>query len=212
MVNQGDDDPDFPHKSRVRCKRDENLDALKEGTFDKRRPREINANLFDKDEDKELGIPKDPKQFKANMDYFVNTYEIDLRALAKDTRVEYRWLRRIVREGLERKVDRLDRVASYFNLADGDYFWATDIKKFLAPPPPKPDRLISMKQKINWPYAQRLLDLLETGQPDFLRELIDRLYAASSSAPAITPAQERERADPPCHMTDAWRPQESGDE
>jgi hypothetical protein len=109
-------------------------------------------------------------------------------------------------------VGRLDRVASYFNLADGDYFWATDIKKFLAPPPPKPDRLISMKQKINWPYAQRLLNLLETGQHDFLRELIDRLYAASLSAPAITPAQERERADPPCHMTDAWRPQESGDE
>lgn len=108
MANQGDDDdPDFPHKSRVRRKRDENLDALKEGTFDKRRPGEINANLFDKDEDKELGIPKDPKQFKANMEYLVNTYEIDLRALAKDTEVEYRWLRRIVREGLERKVDRL---------------------------------------------------------------------------------------------------------
>ena len=113
------DEEGNPRKSRVRRKRDENLDRLDEGGgFQQRRLRDLNSNLYDKGEDKELsGIERDPEQFKANLNYIIDAYGCDLHDLAEKAGVEYRWLRRIVRKGLERRVNRLDRVASYLIIA-----------------------------------------------------------------------------------------------
>jgi hypothetical protein len=193
------DEEGNPRKSRVRRKRDENLDRLDEGGgFQQRRLRDLNSNLYDKGEDKELsGIERDPEQFKANLNYIIDAYGCDLHDLAEKAGVEYRWLRRIVRKGLERRVNRLDRVASYFGLPDGDYLWAREIKIYPLALPPKPDQLSTLKQKINWPHAQRLLELLETGKHEYLKGLIDELYRTCFSNPAMIPAYEPVKAHPP---------------
>jgi hypothetical protein len=194
----------IPHKSRVRRNRDETLDqaALQEG-FQFRRSRDLNAKLYDDEDDGLSTVERGRKQFKLNMEYLVCTYNISLPDLANEIGVEYRWLRRIVSQGLARKVDRLDRLARHFGLPNGDYLWATDIERFLPAPPPKPEQLGTLKQKINWSHAQQLLELLETGQHEYLKGLIDQLHKTCLSNPATTSASEREKADPPNDGTGA---------
>src|SRR4051794_11040195 len=36
------------------------------------------------------GLERDPEQFKANLKYLIETYDVSLRDLAKEARVEYR--------------------------------------------------------------------------------------------------------------------------
>ncbi|WP_068415753.1 hypothetical protein [Planctomyces sp. SH-PL62] len=113
----------------------------------------------------------------------IEAYDLELRLLSEAVEVEYRWLRRIVKDGLSRRGGRLDRLTRHLGLPDGDYLWAADIKQFL-PHPPKPEQLSTLKQKLAWPYAERLLDLLETGSHEYLKDLIDRLHKFHLSHPA----------------------------
>ena len=59
---------------------------------------------------------------------------------------------------------------------------------------------VSLKQKVNWPYADRLLNLLKSGEHEFLKGLIDRLHEASCSnqrgEPASTVEDAHKASDP----------------
>jgi hypothetical protein len=181
----------------ARRRRDEMLDRFGYGGLEKRRARDLNCNLDESGDDPESdGIRRDPEQFKKNISYIVATYDIDLNRLSKDLKLEYRWLRRIVKDGLARRVGRLDRLAKHLGLPDGDYLWAADIKRFLPPPPPTTEQLGTLKQRLHWPYAERLLDLLEAGDHEYLKALIDRLHGACFSRPVIGPSCESGGVDP----------------
>ena len=174
-----EDESSSRHRSKVVRRRDAGLDRFDGSGHEVRRARDLAKNLFDKGEDAEVAIERDARRFSDNLSYIIRTYQIPLRELADEAEVEYRWLRRIVRDGLERRVGRLDRLAQTLRLPDGDYFWAPDIRRFL-PPPPDPEELCGLKRRLNWVYAERLLDLLETGEHEYLKGLIDRLHVACS--------------------------------
>jgi hypothetical protein len=40
------------------------------------------------------------------------------------------------------------------------------------------DQVLGWREKVNWPYAKKLLELLEAGEHDFLKGLIDSLHAS----------------------------------
>lgn len=178
-VRDEDDESSARHRSKVVRRRDAGLDRFDGTGHEVRRARDLAKNLFDKGEDAEIAIERDPQRFRENLSYIIRSNRTTLRELADEAKVEYRWLRRIVRDGLERRVGRLDRLAQTLRLPDGDYFWAPDIRRFL-PPPPDPEELCGLKRRLNWAYAERLLDLLETGDHEYLKGLIDRLHEACS--------------------------------
>jgi len=170
-----------PHKMRARRRRGKKLDRLAGAGVEKKRVRDLNSKgvLFDEGEDDALEfLERSPKTFRANLQYILRAFGVEVEQLAQEIGVEYRWLRRAVNDGLERRVPRLDRLARHFDLPDADYLWAKDIRKFLKGAPPHPEVLKTWKQNLNWCYAERLLDLLETGQTDFLKGLIDNLHGA----------------------------------
>jgi hypothetical protein len=171
-----------PHKMRARRGGDKKLDQLSGAGVHNRRGRDLNAKagvLLDKGEGDPLEhLERSPETFRANLQYILRTFGVEVRQLSQELGVEYRWLRRAVNKGLERRVPRLDKLAHHFGLPDGHYFWAEDITKFLETAPPRPEALKTWKQNLNWCYAERLLELLEAGKHDFLKELIDHLYGS----------------------------------
>jgi hypothetical protein len=93
--------------------------------------------------------------------------------------VERRWLRRVMKSGL-RRIDRrshqhLKRVAHYFGLKRLEDLWEADLPG-LKHQPAVDQQILSWSQKANWPYARKLLELLATGEHEFLKGLIDSLH------------------------------------
>jgi hypothetical protein len=109
------------------------------------------------------------------------------RELADEIGVQWRWYRRLLGRGLSRIDKRylpsLKRITEFFRLGRPQDPIDCRVEELWNPrldvlnhDLPKPAALESWRQRIDWPYAQKLLELLESGQHDHLRGLIDSLY------------------------------------
>ncbi len=173
------------HRSRIRRKADVRS-TLEEGRHGTVRPRDINAlPREDKDDSAFDFVERCPDTLIRNINILLEYYEIREEDAHECFGVERRWFRRLLKQGLERRMPNLDKVARFFHLADGDYLWTKDIRRHLVKPPPRPDVLDSWTKRVSWPYAQRLLELLETGQHEFLKALIDGLHQMAFGRGAI---------------------------
>ncbi len=172
------DNPGFGNRRRSRPKKKaDRRSTLEDGRYSTVRPRDINA-LPREDVDSSAFdfIDRSPEIVIQNMKTLLDFYKISEEDAHKRIGVDRRWFRRLLKQGLERRMPNLDKVAQYFNFSDGDYLWSKDISQFLVEPPPSPEALDSWTKQMSWPYAQRLLELLETGQHDYLKALIDGLH------------------------------------
>ena len=92
-----------------------------------------------------------------------------------------RWLRRASVCGLARIDKRtradLERVAHYFGLDGPEELWEADPPR-LRRQPAIDRQALGWRDKVNWPYAMKLMELLEAGEHDFLKGLIDSLHAS----------------------------------
>lgn len=168
---------------RTRRKRGTDSGAFMErGRFAVLRARDLKA-LPKEDTDEVEFQDRSPEKIRRNLQILLDRYSIDDRRASKEIGVDGRWFRRLMKQGLSRRMPNLDKVAVFFGLPDGDYLWADDIERFLGPAPPRPETLDSLTQQMNWPFALRLLELLDTGRHDYLKGLVDGIHRIAFTEP-----------------------------
>lgn len=148
-----------------------------------------------------------PEVFAANLNGLTALTGKTAREVADDIGVQWRWYRRILGQGLARIYKdfrpSLERIADYFRLGDSlapiegrvEELWNPKLDA-LKRSPPKPAILESWRQKCDWPHAQKLLELLEGGQHDYLRGLIDSLHRLACQEGLKTQGEAAYTADP----------------
>jgi len=101
-------------------------------------------------------------------------------ASAKEIGVEARWLRRLERQGLgyasKSSREKLERIAEFFSLSHFTHLWRSDLLQSLGLPGPSPEQVESWQESPHWKQAEKLIQLLETGNYDHLSKLVDDLH------------------------------------
>jgi len=156
----------------------------------------------------EPGQPKYERKLKVMRDNLIGLVRMTgkpAKEVAGEIGVDWRWFQRLLKQGLARIDSRfrpsLRQIATFFDLEGGDVdeLWNPKLPA-LRRPAPAPEELASWRQKRDWPYAKKLLELLETGQHDHLRSLIDSLYRLAAQEGLATSkagyTTEAEPADP----------------
>jgi len=115
-------------------------------------------------------------------------------ASAKDIGVEARWLRRLQRQGLgyasRSSRDKLERLAEFFSLSHFTHLWREDLLKSLGLPGPKPDQVESWLRSPHWKQADKLIQLLDTGEYGHLSKIIDDCHELATRRSVNTSTQE----------------------
>jgi hypothetical protein len=124
-------------------------------------------------------VERDPAVFARNLRSLIQHSGLTAGDAPTQIGVNRRWLRRLSSCGLAR-IDRrtrpdLEKIVRYFDLRGPEVLWEADLPQ-LRRQPAVDQQILGWREKVNWPYAQRLLELLETGDHEFLKGLIDSLY------------------------------------
>jgi hypothetical protein len=103
--------------------------------------------------------------------------------VAERCRISRRWYVRLLSNGLARIDKRtrpaLERLAHHFGLGRIEDFWDPKLDR-LRQRAVVDEQILTWSTKVNWPYAKKLLELLESGEYEHLKGLIDTLHALES--------------------------------
>jgi hypothetical protein len=131
-------------------------------------------------------VHRDPSIFASNLRNLIRHAGLAETEAPAKLGVGRSWLRRATARGLARIDKRTEAdlvwVASYFGLAGPEEFWETDLP-CLRHQPVVDRQVLGWREKVNWPYAEKLLELLETREHGFLKGLIDSLHTSVLSRP-----------------------------
>ncbi len=139
-------------------------------------------------------LPRRPSSNEDMQPRVSATFADNLRALAhlakvtpdevvEKCRISGRWYTRLMANGLARIDKRtrpgLERLAHFFDLGRVEDFWdpRMDRRRQRAG---AEEQIITWSTKVNWSYAKKLLELLETGEHEHLKGLIDTLHSLES--------------------------------
>ena len=110
----------------------------------------------------------------------LRTLDLSPREAAKKFGFSWRWFRRVSTQGIgkidKRSHDRLQQIADEFHIKVEE-LWDRRLPEKLALKGPSTERLASAKQHRYWKHAEKLLELLESGDHAYLADQIDKLYA-----------------------------------
>lgn len=129
---------------------------------------------------------RDPEVFAQNLDRLTQMHGLTRREVAEKIGARYQWFRRLVTRGLTRIDARnqaaLDRLAALLGLAGIEDLWSPDLIEFKVVRPgldrdADPHTHVVWRQREFWPYARKLAHILASGQHEYLKDLIDALYA-----------------------------------
>lgn len=99
---------------------------------------------------------------------------------AADIGVEARWLRRIQQKGLgyasKASHAKLERLAEFFSLSHYTDLWREDLLEALGLPGPTPEQIENWRHSPHWKQAEKLLQLLDTGNFEHLSKIVDDLH------------------------------------
>jgi hypothetical protein len=81
-------------------------------------------------------LPKDRKKcFKTSLRQLIDVLGLNLKLASEEMQVSYRWLRRMVSEGISQKdkrnIENLQKVAGYFALPEIDLLWTVHLVSYL---------------------------------------------------------------------------------
>jgi hypothetical protein len=120
----------------------------------------------------------DPRVFAKNLGRLTKMRNLTQKSAAKEisktqsVRISYSWYRTLCAKGIgqrhKRTWDKLQAIARFFGVRTVYSLWDEDLIRFELS-----DRLVPPIHAI---YSYRLVQLLETGKHDYLKELITRLH------------------------------------
>jgi hypothetical protein len=119
--------------------------------------------------------------------------ELTLKKTAEDIGADYQWIRRIVTRGMVRITEDnrpyLQKLARLFEISKVEDLWNRDLIVFKVRQegPALTDEGLP---EVLVPYARKLILLLASGKHEYLKELIERLYATLPPKPGHTADDE----------------------
>jgi hypothetical protein len=117
--------------------------------------------------------------FLANVRFIIGLRGMKQATVAKEARIPAEWLRQLTRRGLKQKrggsEEYLERLRRFFLLDSVDELWSPTLIPSLKQTERRAAQIHPFLRSKDWPYAKRIVELLQSGDYDFLRDLIDRL-------------------------------------
>ena len=125
-----------------------------------------------------------PKIFAENLSSLARQTKLTPGDVVLRCGISRRWYTRLMKHGLARIDKRtrpdLQRLAKFFDLGRLDDFWNPNLDR-LRDRVGVDEQILDWSKKVNWPYAKKFLELLETGEHEYLKGLIDSLQSLESS-------------------------------
>lgn len=99
---------------------------------------------------------------------------------ASELGIEGRWLKRLQEFGLgypsKASLGHLEKLADHFGYSNYLHLWREDLLELMGLPEPTEEKVAKWKHSPNWRRAEKLLELLDSGDFDHLATLIDDMY------------------------------------
>jgi hypothetical protein len=156
----------------------------------------------------EEGHPRDPAIFAANLRELTGQAGLTPAEVAAQLGLSRRWYVRLMAHGLARIDKRtcagLEHLVHLFGLRRVEELWDPNLER-LRPRAGVDQKILSWSQKAHWPYAEKLLELLETGEHDFLKGLIDSLHGSEQLKAGVKEGANPVPAEPQSAHTSGLR-------
>lgn len=127
----------------------------------------------------------DRRVFARNLDTLIQMKEFTLKGLAEKIGANYQWMRRIVTRGIVRITEEnqpcLKKMANLFGISRIEDLWMPDliVFKVKGQVAALTDEWLRNAEFVS--YAKKLILLLDSGQHDYLKSLIDNLHELLSN-------------------------------
>ena len=127
-----------------------------------------------------VSIERDAEVFRQNLSFLLDHVGGTQAAVAERAKVSHDWLRQLSKRGLtqirEKNREPLDRLRQLFGLDSVDELWSATLIEELKTTHRRIAAISPYLRSKDWGYARKVLTLLQTGDHDYLRGLIDSLY------------------------------------
>lgn len=124
-------------------------------------------------------IVRDGQVFRRNVRFLLDHSGTTQAELAKRANISHDWLRQLTRRGLtqirQKNREPLERLRRWFLLDSVDDFWSKGLVEDVKRESRRSDQMRPYLRSKDWPYLLKVLKLLQSGEHDFLRGLIDML-------------------------------------
>ncbi len=124
-------------------------------------------------------IVRDGQVFQRNLKFLLRHSGSTQAELAKRANVSHDWLRQLTKRGLtqirEKNREPLERLRRVFLLDSTDEFWSESLIKDVERVSRRSDQMRPYLRSKDWPYLLKVLELLQSGEHDYLRGLIKAL-------------------------------------
>lgn len=138
-----------------------------------------NGRPTDQRRDEPKEIVRDGKVFQRNLKFLLDHAGSTQAEVAKRANVSHDWLRQLTKRGLtqvrEKNREALDQLRRFFLLDSADEFWSENLIKDVERLSRRSDQMRPYLRSKDWPYLLKVLRLLQSGEHDYLRGLIDSL-------------------------------------
>lgn len=125
-------------------------------------------------------IERNSQVFLKNLRYLTEQSRQTKASIAQVAVVSHEWLRQLTQRGLsqirQKNREPLERLRRFFNLDSIDDFWSATLISELERVRRRSTAMNPLLRSKDCPYAFKVITLLQTGEHDFVRDLIDTLY------------------------------------
>ena len=142
----------------------------------------------------DVAIEKKPEVFKKNILFLIKQRGMKKASIAEEADVPPEWLRQLTSRGLSQirrgSKDYLERLRRFFLLDSVSNLWSELLIDEIKQTEHRAVKMYPFLRSKDWPYAWKVLTLLQTGEYDFLRGLIDKSYSQETARGAKLPRDD----------------------
>ena len=143
-------------------------------------------------------IERDPKVFRKNLRFLIKVKGMSKATVAKEAKVREDWLRKVMWGGLKqirpRSKASLDRLRRFFSLDSVDELWSETLIDSLKQTECRAARIQPCLRSKHWPCIDKFLYLLQSGDYDFVGELVGKLYEQKTALEGRSSHNKEEKA------------------
>ena len=151
----------------------------------------------------------DKDVFRKNIQFFIEQNRMKPATVAKQARISFELLRQWLRRGLARPQkgsrDSLDRLRKFFLLDSMAELWSDQLIDSLKQTERRAAQMHPFLRSTDWPYAVKFMELLQSGEYDFLRDLIGKLYGQETATVGQSPRGGQEGGKAPAKNLAEYR-------